>query len=353
MTGEYSLAEQALILGIETSCDETAAAVVRADGLVVSSVVASQDEFHAHFGGVVPEIASRRHAEVITAVVEDALRSAAVRPDDLALIAVVNGPGLIGSLVVGAAAAKAYALAWRREICAVNHVQAHVTAAWLWRRPEERRRPRYPAVCLVASGGHTDLILLRGEGAAELLGATRDDAAGEAFDKAARLLGLGYPGGPALERAARAGDPAAVELPRPELPGFEFSFAGLKSALARLVESAGQLTDQQVADLAAAFQEAVVQALWEKARAAVRETGARQLILAGGVAANSRLREVFAQIEADGVEFVVPAREFCTDNAAMVALCGVEEFRRRGPDPLTFDVFSALPWPNEPQAGGA
>ncbi|MBC7287144.1 MAG: tRNA (adenosine(37)-N6)-threonylcarbamoyltransferase complex transferase subunit TsaD [Armatimonadetes bacterium] len=339
------MSDDALVLGIETSCDETAAAVVRADGMVLSSVVASQDEFHAHFGGVVPEIASRRHAELITAVVAEALSAAEVEPADLSLIAVVNGPGLIGSLVVGVAAAKAYSVAWSLPIVAVNHVEAHVTAAWLFRSPEERRCPTYPAVALVVSGGHTDLVLLRSDEDAQVLGSTRDDAAGEALDKAARLLGLGYPGGPALERAGKEGQPTAFSLPAPHVPGYDFSFAGLKSALARLVEEMGEVSHSRIADLAASFQEAIVRVLWEKARAAALETCARQLILAGGVAANTRLRQVFCQIEADGIEFVAPAREFCTDNAAMVALCGATLYRRRGADDLTFDVFSALPWP--------
>lgn len=342
--GAQDLGGDALVLGIESSCDETAAAVVQADGTVLSSVVASQDEFHAHFGGVVPEIASRRHTEVITAVVEEALAQAEVGAADLALLAVTRGPGLVGSLVVGVAAAKAYALAWQLPLVGVNHVEAHLAAALLHASGEAApAREVFPTLCLVVSGGHTDLLLLTGPGEAELLGCTRDDAAGEALDKAARLLGLGFPGGPALERAASGGDGEAVPLPEPQLPGYEFSFAGLKSALAREVERREGLSEGEVADLAASFQEAVVRALWRVVRAAIKERSPRQLILAGGVAANTRLREVVSQAEGGGVAVALPPRVYCTDNAAMVALAGARAFESRGPDAADFDVFSALP----------
>lgn len=339
--------DDALVLGIETSCDETAAAVVHGDGTLLSNVVASQDSFHAHFGGVVPEIASRRHTEVITAVVEEALREGGTGPDDLALVAVTQGPGLVGSLVVGVAAAKAYSLAWGLPLVAVNHVEAHLYAAFLHAPGEEPpARPDYPAVCLVVSGGHTDLIVMRAAGEYELLGCTRDDAAGEALDKAARLLGLGYPGGPAIQRAAAEGRPDAVSLPRPVMDGCDFSFAGLKTALARLVEEHPPSSPADVADLAASFQEAVVQVLWETTARAVAAVRPRQLIVAGGVAANRRLREVFAAgAEKCGVPLAIPPPHFCTDNAAMVALCGLDVYHRTGPTPADFDVFSALPSP--------
>ena len=343
--------DEAVVLGIETSCDETAAAVVRGDGTVVSNVVASQDSFHAHFGGVVPEIASRRHTEVITAVVEDALQEGGVGPEHLGLIAVTHGPGLVGSLVVGVAAAKAYALAWNLPLVAVNHVEAHLHAAFLHPPGEEpSARQDYPALCLIVSGGHTDLIAVPEAGKYRLVGCTRDDAAGEALDKAARLLGLGYPGGPAIERAAVEGNPEAVPLPRPLLDGYDFSFAGLKSALARLVEGRPPATAKDVADLAASFQAAVIDTLWARTRQALAELQPRQLIVAGGVAANRRLREVFhAEAEKCGVRLAIPPLHFCTDNAAMVALCGMEVFRRSGPAPADFDVFSALPSPGGPE----
>lgn len=341
--------DEALVLGIETSCDETAAAVVGSDGTVLSSVVASQHSFHAHFGGVVPEIASRRHTEVITAVVEEALREGSVGPEELALIAVTQGPGLVGSLVVGVAAAKAYSLAWSLPVVAVNHVEAHLYAAFVHPPGEEPpARPDYPAVCLVVSGGHTDLIAMRAAGEYELLGCTRDDAAGEALDKAARLLGLGYPGGPAIQRVAANGRPDGVPLPRPVMDGYDFSFAGLKTALARLVDEQPPSSPADVADFAASFQEAVVQVLWETTARALAEVRPRQLIVAGGVAANRRLREVFAAgAEKCSVRLAIPPPHFCTDNAAMVALCGLDVFRRSGEAPIDFDVFSALPSPGE------
>ncbi|MCD6351443.1 MAG: tRNA (adenosine(37)-N6)-threonylcarbamoyltransferase complex transferase subunit TsaD [Armatimonadetes bacterium] len=344
MTGKWSLPSEALVLGLETSCDETAAAVVRPDGTVVASVVASQDELHAPFGGVVPEIASRRHTEIITAVVQEALDRAGIGAGELALIGVTQGPGLIGSLVVGAAAAKAYALAWDLPLVGVNHVQAHMMAAFL----HEPGKPApaqwvFPTLCLIVSGGHTDLMLLSGPGEYELLGCTRDDAAGEALDKVARLLGLGFPGGPALEAAAREGDPHAVPLPLPQLPPYEFSFAGLKSALAREVEGRGELTAQEVADFAASFQRAVVATLLHTVRAAVAEFAPRQLLLGGGVAANQSLREGFARLGGDDLVVAIPPREYCTDNAAMIALSAALKYEKDGPDEMDFDVYSAMP----------
>ncbi len=346
--GSFALRPEQLVLGIETSCDETAAAVVQADGTVLSNVVASQDEFHAHFGGVVPEIAARRHCEVITAVVDEALSRAGAKPEAISLIAVTTGPGLLGSLVVGAAAAKAYAIAWELPLVAVDHVQAHMAAAFL-RLPsgEPAAADLWPSVCLVVSGGHTDLVVMNSPGERETVGWTRDDAAGEALDKAARILGLGYPGGPAIDRASRSGRRDAFSFPIPDVPGFEFSFAGLKTALARTVEQLqAQGAQLPVEDLAASFQEAVVNILWEKAHACARAYSARQLIVAGGVAANSRLRELFAERASQaGLRLAIPDRQFCTDNAAMVALCGADIYRSSGPTSLDFDVYSALPGP--------
>lgn len=345
MAGQWSLSADARVLGIESSCDETAAAVVQADGRVCSNVVASQNEFHEHFGGVVPEIASRRHTEVITAVVANALANAEVQPADISLIAVTRGPGLIGSLVVGVAAAKAYALAWGLPMVGVNHVEAHLAAALLHAPSQPAPAAEiFPTLCLIVSGGHTDLLLRSGPGQSELLGCTRDDAAGEALDKAARLLGLGFPGGPALERAAERGSREAIVFPRPQLPPHEFSFAGLKSALAREVKERGVLGEDEVADLAAGFQEAVVQTLWNALERAAAEHRPQQIVVAGGVAANRRLREVLAQgCEGLGLRLAVPPPVFCTDNAAMVALAGAQAFESCGPDSMDFDVFSALP----------
>ncbi len=348
VTGPSNLPEDARVLGLETSCDETAASVVTPDGAVLSSVVASQEAFHAQFGGVVPEIASRRHAEVITAVVEEALTDSRTDPFALSLLAVTNGPGLVGSLVVGAAAAKAYALAWGLPVVAVNHVEAHFHAAFLHEVGARSREVRFPVLCLIVSGGHTDLIFVSAPGEYELLGCTRDDAAGEALDKVARLLGLGFPGGPAVELAAASGNPDAFPLPSPKVPGLDFSFAGLKSALARHVESRGGLEPAEVSDLAASFQETVVRTLWLRALDAVRACHPASLVVAGGVAANARLRQVFAEGSASlGLRLIVPPPLFCTDNAAMVALCGAAMYARRGPDAANFDVFSALPSPGE------
>jgi N6-L-threonylcarbamoyladenine synthase len=348
MIGPSKLSDDARILGIESSCDETAASVVTPTGAVLSSVIASQEAFHAQFGGVVPEIASRRHAEVITAVVEEALRDARTEPSTLSLIAVTNGPGLVGSLVVGAAAAKAYALAWNLPVVAVNHVEAHFHAAFLHDPAAKPPDVAFPILCLIVSGGHTDLIFVSAPGEYELLGCTRDDAAGEALDKVARLLGLGFPGGPAVERAATEGSARAFPLPMPNVPGLDFSFAGLKSALARHVESRGVLDPSEVPGLAASFQETVMRTLWLRTLDAVKVRRPATLVVAGGVAANARLKQVFAEGSASlGLPLIVPPPTFCTDNAAMVALCGAAVFQRRGPDPTDFDVFSALPSPGE------
>jgi len=337
-----------LVLGIETSCDETAAAVIGAGEVIASNVVASQEDLHARFGGIVPEVASRKHVELLPLVVEQALTQAGVGWTDLAAIAVTHGPGLVGSLIVGVAAAKAYAVASGLPLVGVNHLEAHVHACLL-REPDgaspfAEAGAGFPLVCLVASGGHCDLLRIPRLGEYELLGCARDDAPGEAFDKAARLLGLGYPGGPAIERAAREGDPARVALPRPLVrDSLDFSFSGLKSALVRLLKAEGP--PASVADLAAGFQQAVVDTLVRNSMEAVRQVGARGLVLSGGVAANTGLREAMAaEATQRGVPFAVAPRRLCTDNAAMVAAAGYHVLRRRGPDDLSLGVFSTLPW---------
>lgn len=337
--------EGELVLGIETSCDETAAAVVRGGREIISNVVASQEAIHAHFGGIVPEVASRRHAELITLVVERALRQAEVTWADLDLLAVTRGPGLVGSLLVGVSAAKGYALATGLPLMGVNHIAGHITSSFLLGVDDhEPAPPDFPALALIASGGHSDLVLIEALGHYRLVGFTRDDAAGEALDKAARLLGLGYPGGPAIERAAREGDPAAVELPRPDTKeGFEFSFAGLKTALVRVVE---EQPDLPVADLAAAFQQAVVDCLVREAIEAAMHLRVRQIVVAGGVAANRTLRaEMTTAAERAGLTAYFPPMFLCTDNAAMVAAAGYYEARRRGYDDLSMEVDSTLQLP--------
>ena len=344
------LSEAGLVLGIETSCDETAAAVVRGGREIVGNVVASQEEMHAHFGGIVPEVASRRHAELVTVVVESALREASVTWSDLELIAVTRGPGLVGSLLVGVSAAKGYALATGLPLVGVNHIAGHITSSFLLAPGSAEPAPQdFPALALIASGGHSDLALIEGLGRYRLVGFTRDDAAGEALDKAARLLDLGYPGGPAIERAARDGDAAAVNLPRPDTKeGFEFSFAGLKTALVRIIEPAG-LEDcgHSVADLAASFQQAVVDCLVRETIQAATHFRARQIVVAGGVAANQRLRECMADAAGKKrLNSYFPPMSLCTDNAAMVAAAGYFQASHEGPDDLSMEVDSALQLPS-------
>jgi N6-L-threonylcarbamoyladenine synthase len=331
------MAGRGLILGIESSCDETAAAVVERGRRIVANIVASQTQIHADFGGVVPEVASRQHLAAIVPVTKAAM--AGLEWEDLDGVAVVHGPGLAGSLLVGVSAAKT--LAWINDLplLPVNHLEAHLYANWLL--PEE---PEFPLVGLVVSGGHSDLVLMRGHLDYRLLGQTRDDAAGEAFDKVARILGLGYPGGPAIQEAARAGNPTAVSLPRAwlETGSLDFSFSGLKTAVLRLVEKESAAGDcgLTTADMAAAFQEAVVDVLVEKTAHAAREFGAKMVVLSGGVAANSRLREVMKQRLA--VPLVFPPVALCTDNAAMVAACGWQKLQAGVRAGLGLDVAPSL-----------
>lgn len=335
-----------LLLAIESSCDETAAAVIDRDRRVLASVVASQDDLHRRFGGVVPEIASRAHVRVILPVIDETLRRTALTPFDLDAIAVATEPGLVGSLLVGLTAAKSLALALGVPLVAVNHVHAHLYACRLSAGLEA-----FPAVGLVVSGGHTNLYDCRSLIDYHLLGSTRDDAAGEAFDKVAAILGLDYPGGPAIERAARHGNPNAVPFPRTllEPDSLDVSFSGLKTAV--LYQVRGQpgsatppvpLTEQRRCDLAAAFQEAIVDVLAEKCRRALLVTGRRRLVLGGGVAANTRLRERLAEtVRALGADVHFAARELCTDNAAMAALAW-EAIERQDFAPLDIDVTPGL-----------
>jgi len=291
---------EVLILGIETSCDETAAALVEG-GEIVSNVVSSQAHLHARFGGVVPEVASRHHLELVLPVVREALGEASL--DDLEAVAVTQGPGLIGALLVGLSAAKA--LAWSRglPLVPVDHLQGHVASLYLGPEPLEP-----PFTCLLASGGHTLLLDVRERGSFAVLGTTLDDAAGEAFDKGARLLGLGYPGGAEIDRLAREGDPDAFSFPVARVPGLDFSFSGVKTALLYAVRDLGDEAEARRADLAASYQRAIVQALVAR----VREVGGERIAIVGGVAANSELRTALP-------EAVAPPLELCTDNAAMIA----------------------------------
>jgi N6-L-threonylcarbamoyladenine synthase len=320
-------------LGIETSCDETAAAVVIGGGDIRSSVVASQVDVHATFGGVVPELASRAHLEVLTVVVQRALEEAGLTfqaPEVPAIdaVAATVGPGLVGSLLVGVSEAKALALAWGLPFVGVNHLEGHLFAALL-----DHRDLPWPLVVLLVSGGHTVLISMEGPGRYRQLGQTLDDAAGEAFDKVARFLGLGYPGGPAIEAAAGSGDPRAFAFPRAMLDeGLDLSFSGLKTAVVHAVRRSPEASN---ADVAASFQQAVVDVLVAKALRGAEDVGAGGLCLAGGVAANEFLRaSLSAACEELRLPVYVPSLAMCTDNAAMVAAAGWFQLRQRGPSPL-------------------
>ncbi len=330
--GQADLPEGTTIVGIESTCDETGCAVVVDGRRVLSSVVASQIELHARFGGVVPEIASRAHLEAINTVIGRALREAGIDPAGVAAVAVCNRPGLIGSLLVGLMAAKTLAWVWEVPLIGVDHVHAHAYSPALDDEPIA-----YPAVALVASGGHTSLYHCRSPVDIELLGATADDAAGEAFDKVAAILKLGFPGGPAVDRAARKGNPDAVKFPRALLKGqsLDFSFSGLKTAVLYHVngvpgairqgvhKGVAELSAQDVADVAASFQAALVDTLQIKLRRAAKATGAKTLVLGGGVAANSALRKAVEKLAAKlGASLRLPAMEYCVDNAAMTAGLG-------------------------------
>jgi N6-L-threonylcarbamoyladenine synthase len=320
-----------LILGLETSCDETAAAVITSDGWILSNVVSSQADLHARYGGVVPEVASRRHLELITPVVQEALAEAEASLGDVDLLGVTAGPGLIGALLVGVAAAKAIAWARRLPLAAVDHLQGHVASLYLEPDPIEP-----PFLCLLASGGHTLLLDVQDRlGKPRVLGTTLDDAAGEAFDKGARLLGLGYPGGAEIDRLAREGDPRAYEFPVARIPGFDFSFSGLKTALLYAVrELPPEELERHRADFAASYQRAIVRALVERTLQAADQIGATTVAVVGGVAANSELRAALPDATAAPLAL-------CTDNAAMIASAA----RFTGPIPypgyLALDAYAS------------
>jgi N6-L-threonylcarbamoyladenine synthase len=313
-----------MILGIETSCDETAAALVTEEGEIRSNVVSSQAELHARYGGVVPEVASRRHLELVSPVVQEALAKADAGLDDVESVAVTQGPGLIGALLVGLSAAKA--LAWARglPLVPVDHLHGHVASLYLAPDPVEP-----PFLCLLASGGHTLLLEVRDHAGYRVLGTSIDDAAGEAFDKGARLLGLGYPGGAAIDRLAQDGDPEAFSFPVARLEGLDFSFSGLKTALLYKVRDLGDEAESRTADLAASYQEAIVRALAEQTARAAEEEGLETIAVVGGVAANSALRAALP-----GARFAPLA--LCTDNAAMIASAG--RYGRSLPYPRYLDL---------------
>ena len=314
-----------MILGIETSCDETAAALVTQDGRIRANVVASQAELHARYGGVVPEVASRRHLELAAPVLAEALEQGGATLDEVEAVAVTSGPGLIGALLVGLSAAKALAWSRRLPLIPVNHLHGHVSSLYLEPEPLEP-----PFLCLLASGGHTLVLDVQERSRYDVVGSTLDDAAGEAFDKGARLLGLGYPGGAALDRAARGGDPDAYSFPVAQVAGFDFSFSGVKTALLYAVrELPIAELERRRADLAASYQRAIVRALVERTRAAAAELGATRIAVVGGVAANSELRSALADAQ-------LAPLALCTDNAAMIASAA------RFTQPIPFPGYLAL-----------
>jgi N6-L-threonylcarbamoyladenine synthase len=306
-----------LTLGIETSCDETSVAVVRDGREVLSNVIHSQVDVHREFGGVVPELAAREHLERLPGLLDLALKKANAKPEDVDLVAVTRGPGLVGCLLVGVGVGEGLAAAWSKPLTGVNHLWGHIYAAMLARPDLDP-----PLLGLVVSGAHSDLVRMPEHGRFEVIGRTRDDAAGEAFDKAARMLGLGYPGGPALDRLARQGDRKRQPLPRPSLPGLEYSFSGLKTALLYRLRELPNPSEQDRADLAASFEHSVVESLLEKLDAALERQPVSEVVVCGGVAANTLLRKRAAEVVAGGARLTMPPLELCTDNAAMIAAAG-------------------------------
>lgn len=314
-----------LILAIESSCDETAASVVKNGREVMSNIISSQIALHTLYGGVVPEIASRKHIEKINQVVEAALEEAQVTLDDIDAIGVTYGPGLVGALLVGVAEAKAIAYAAKKPLVGVHHIEGHIAANYI-----EHKELEPPFLCLVVSGGHTHLVCVKDYGKFDIIGRTRDDAAGEAFDKVARAIGLGYPGGPKIDKVSKEGNPEAIQFPRAHVEDapYDFSFSGVKSAVLNYINGCkmkGEMWNQ--ADVAASFQKAVTDVLVDNAMLAVREYGIRKFAIAGGVASNSALRAAMKEAcEKNGVEFYYPSPIFCTDNAAMIGVAAYYEY---------------------------
>lgn len=330
-----------ILLAIETSCDETSAAVIKDGKEILSNIISSQIPVHQKFGGVVPEIASRKHIELINGVIKEALEAASLTFNDLDGVAVTYGPGLVGALLVGVSAAKAISLAQDIPLIAINHIEGHIYANFL-----ENPSLQFPLVCLVVSGGHSDLVAIYDYGNYEILGRTRDDAAGEAFDKIARALGLGYPGGPLIDELAKSGNPSAYELPKAYLEGdsLDFSFSGLKSSVLNLLNKAN-MKDEEVnkSDLAASFQKAVTDVLVDKTMMAAKRIGTKQIILAGGVAANQGLRNSLQrEAEKNNIEVTFPKIILCTDNAAMIGCAAYYKYLRREYAPLTLNATPNL-----------
>ena len=317
--------EDVYILAIESSCDETAAAVVKNGREVLSNVIYSQIDLHTLYGGVVPEIASRKHIEKINQVIESALEQAHITLEEITAIGVTYGPGLVGALLVGVAEAKAIAYAAKKPLVGVHHIEGHVSANFI-----EHPELEPPFVCLIVSGGHTHLVIVKDYGEFEIIGRTRDDAAGEAFDKVARVVGLGYPGGPKVDRTAKEGNPHAMEFPRAKVEGapYDFSFSGLKSSVLNYINHAQMRKEEiYVPDLVASFQNAVVEALVSRAVLAAKEYGYDKLAIAGGVASNSALRAAMKETcEKENIQFYYPSPIYCTDNAVMIGVAAYYEY---------------------------
>lgn len=319
------MAKDTLVLGIETSCDETAAAVVKNGREVLSNVISSQIELHKLYGGVVPEIASRKHIEKINQVIEEALDTAGVTLQDIDVIGVTYGPGLVGALLVGVAEAKAISFATGKPLVGVHHIEGHVSANYI-----EHKDLEPPFLCLIVSGGHTHIVLVKEYGVYEIIGYTHDDAAGEAFDKVARAIGLGYPGGPKIDRLAKEGRKDAIPFPRAHIEGspYDFSFSGLKSAVLNYINTC-EMKNEEVnrADVAASFQESVIDVLVSRTVTAAKDFGMKKVAIAGGVAANSSLREAMDKAcKENGISFYYPSPIFCTDNAVMIASAAYYEY---------------------------
>lgn len=337
--------QKARILGIESSCDETAAAVIENGRVMLSSVIATQIEIHKKYGGVFPEVASRQHIRTIYAIIEQALEQAHLSLADIDAVAVTRGPGLAGSLVVGLNAAKGVALARNLPLIGINHLEGHIYSAWVYpaETPQPPAAPQFPLLALLVSGGHTELNLITDHLHYRRLGATLDDAAGEAFDKVARLIGLSYPGGPSIQKAAAEGDPEAFAFPRARLEGtWNFSFSGLKTAVLREVRKLEEMRQPiPVNDMAASFQAAVVDVLLGKTLKAAREFNVKEIVVAGGVSANKALREAF--LRQDEFPVHIPPLSLCTDNAAMIGAAGYYHYVLGQRDPLDLDVNPTWP----------
>ena len=325
--------DKTLILGIESSCDETAAAVLCGTN-VLSNIIADQSLIHKYYGGVVPELASRAHQQKIIPVVEEALRQANITKNDLDAIAFTRGPGLMGALLVGVSFSKAFALGLKIPIIEVNHMQGHVLAHFIASKNVHTNLPSFPFLCLIVSGGHTQIVLVEDHLNMKIIGQTRDDAAGEAFDKSAKILGIPYPGGPLIDKFAKDGDPKKFKFPLPQIEALDFSFSGLKTSILYFIRDEMKkdngFIQKNISDICASIQYTIVKILMDKLKLAIKMTGIKEIAIAGGVSANSELRSaVLSFKESDGCNVYIPPFEYCTDNAAMIGIVGYYKFRKK------------------------